>query len=852
MMEHLHQDQILGYLSGNVSKEAEMGMNEHLASCEECFERVKALVYLKKNFEELWKTLSISEIEKLKEKLEFIKKQRKNAEGGKATGAAACISENRGKGGSGHVFLNFNKRLYFAVSAVAAAVIIVFATLFSIGVIKTGSEYSQWVHAGIVAKNVNLNREIGKAELSEILTNLAGMDINAGKHMKDADTFKVSDAAEAISSCFKLHDSEKSSMTAGMKLDEILTYEKALGLIDNFAGGVYSPDAAEKGSFKNLAVNSDGMLLQDMTITGNLYLLQGIGEGEATLKNVEVWGRVYVLGGGMSSIILENSRVEDMVVNKGNGKVRVYAKEGTEISAVQLDSGAKLENEGHPAAFGQVKVNAGMPMGSEIKLAGHFNSINVQAGVVSVSVEKGTVKEIDVSEEAAGLKLDVSKDALVENLSSDVSVDVKGEGEVRQDKKIPTISPISKGDSYETVLEKLVGTDELKEMEPQKMEHYLREIRIITDVWNNIDRLEQEMATGDGVVLNGYLYFEDGSLKQCLDGYLKIETAGFSLNSLDTFIREYGRLFEDEAVAAKVYELAGKIPDNAVKMSDVEGIRSLSLDACWLDNADALKYFKNLSSLAIESFSRDKMHNLQFLESLDKLESLSIGCFPDTCRLSPIGSLSNLKQLSISGRGRTPPTFDLSFMSSLSSLESLTFVYARSDDFSPLAGLKNLKSLTADLGGGRKAGLDSAISGLSGLTFLHLEGVNIEDTDFLSGLKHLKQLYLSTNPSDISGLLGLSSLEEMYVHPQFKSESTYDLSPLFGLKSMRSLTLKGLACPVDVKDRIYQELQEMHMNGEITLDEETEFQMQREAEYVEAKKQELVDALPGCSISFVR
>lgn len=117
-----------------------------------------------------------------------------------------------------------------------------------------GSEYSQWVHAGIVAKNVNLNREIGKAELSEILSNLAGMDINAGKHMKDADIFKVGDAVEAISECFKLYDSEKSSMAAGMKLDEILTYEKALGLIDNFAGRIYSPDAAEKGNFENLAV----------------------------------------------------------------------------------------------------------------------------------------------------------------------------------------------------------------------------------------------------------------------------------------------------------------------------------------------------------------------------------------------------------------------------------------------------------------------------------------------------------------------------------------------------------------------------------------------------------------------
>lgn len=89
-------------------------------------------------------------------------------------------------------------------------------------------------------------------KLSEILSNLAGMDINAGKHMKDADIFKVGDAVEAISECFKLYDSEKSSMAAGMKLDEILTYEK--GSIDNFTGRIYSPDAAEKGNFENLAV----------------------------------------------------------------------------------------------------------------------------------------------------------------------------------------------------------------------------------------------------------------------------------------------------------------------------------------------------------------------------------------------------------------------------------------------------------------------------------------------------------------------------------------------------------------------------------------------------------------------
>ncbi|MFZ5351966.1 MAG: hypothetical protein ACOZCL_04470 [Bacillota bacterium] len=58
MNKHPNEQELIQYLSGRSNEELE----EHISSCDECFERAKALIYLKCNFAELWERADIYEI----------------------------------------------------------------------------------------------------------------------------------------------------------------------------------------------------------------------------------------------------------------------------------------------------------------------------------------------------------------------------------------------------------------------------------------------------------------------------------------------------------------------------------------------------------------------------------------------------------------------------------------------------------------------------------------------------------------------------------------------------------------------------------------------------------------------
>ncbi len=78
-----------------------------------------------------------------------------------------------------------------------------------------------------------------------------------------------------------------------------ITRAEAVKIITNASGniinlaGEYSDDAAG-----NVLVNTSDVELKDMEIKGDLYLVEGIGEGDVILDNVVVEGNTYVRGGG--------------------------------------------------------------------------------------------------------------------------------------------------------------------------------------------------------------------------------------------------------------------------------------------------------------------------------------------------------------------------------------------------------------------------------------------------------------------------------------------------------------------------------------------------------------------------
>lgn len=174
-----------------------------------------------------------------------------------------------------------------------------------------------------------------------------------------------------------------------------LTRAEAVTIFDNLIKmliteqGEYSQDIQG-----NVVVNTPGVTLKDMKISGDLYVTQGVGEGEVTLNNVEITGDVHVQGGGEHSIIFNNVDVKGaLVVNKYNGKVRILATGSTDVSLTILESGAMVVTKGLTGGgFETIEIAADIVSGQEIKLDGAFNKVVNHSADIKLSAD-GTIKE---------------------------------------------------------------------------------------------------------------------------------------------------------------------------------------------------------------------------------------------------------------------------------------------------------------------------------------------------------------------------------------------------------------------------------------------------------------------------
>jgi hypothetical protein len=192
------------------------------------------------------------------------------------------------------------------------------------------------------------------------------------------------------------------------------------------AGGEYT-----EISDGNVVINSPGVILKNVTVTGDLIIGEGVLNGDVTLDGVTVKGRLVVRGGGEHSIrIINNSDVGSIVIGKtSSGGVRVKAEEGCRIEVVYIDDGL-----------------------DEIILEGVYNSVTVDtdtplilnnAGVTTLSVSSAgadvtltgisTVTAANIDQQAEGATVTVGKDSKISRMESAApKVLIQGDGTVTE------------------------------------------------------------------------------------------------------------------------------------------------------------------------------------------------------------------------------------------------------------------------------------------------------------------------------------------------------------------------------------------------------------------------------------
>lgn len=305
--------------------------------------------------------------------------------------------------------------------------------------------------------------------------------------------------------------------------------------------------------------------------------------------------------------------------------------------------------------------------------------------------------------------------------------------------------------------------------------------------------------------------------------HLSALSALTALSVTDTLIKDTTFL----SALVNLKELTFTDNDNVEKLPELEKLTSLEVLTLESDEMLAPEAAARLSSL--RELKTRVSKKLTLIALMENLETLTIYSYIYELDISPLGSLSKLRNLSfksgnefhdsyttlLSGlgalRGLPLETLDLRDkrfygpIDSIFEIEALKELrldgaFSQGTDYSKMAGLKNLEVLTLngyrdmrDIPPGEydefwsfEAGPASAFTGsiglLENLRTLTAAGCEIEDCSFVSTLKNLETLDLSDNGiTDISPLEGLEKLRFISV----SGNPIGDYSPVEGLDGVR-------------------------------------------------------------------
>jgi len=246
-------------------------------------------------------------------------------------------------------------------------------------------------------------------------------------------------------------------------------------------------------------------------------------------------------------------------------------------------------------------------------------------------------------------------------------------------------------------------------------------------------------------------------VKKCLDTqnpYLDLGNCGI------TDLKELPELFECTHLETLIFSNVWSDGKKSKESSNI------GMDNMIISITKEISNFKKLKNLIIaggrkyDTYFQTKWNitDISFLSNLTSLQSLDLSYnqIPDISFLSNLTGLQTLKL-------RNNQISDISFLSNLTRLQTLYLCDNEISDFSSLSNLTGLKDLS-------------------------LFYNKISDISFLSNLKELKSLNLSTNKiSDISFLSNLTGLQEL----DLCSNQISDITVLGKLDKLQTLSLNG-------------------------------------------------------------
>lgn len=175
--------------------------------------------------------------------------------------------------------------------------------------------------------------------------------------------------------------------------------------------GTYGPASGSQTIDGDVRIAADGVILQNLTITGDMLISEAVGNGTVTLNNVTVDGDTLVRGGGDNSIHINGGRYSRIVMEKtASGAVRIVATGVDGLDVIIAEDAS----------------------GETIILEGAFDSVEINAPNMTVTTQGNTttIGKMTVGETGGSSTVTVNPGTTVSELVLDGKAAIKGQGNV--------------------------------------------------------------------------------------------------------------------------------------------------------------------------------------------------------------------------------------------------------------------------------------------------------------------------------------------------------------------------------------------------------------------------------------
>lgn len=281
------------------------------------------------------------------------------------------------------------------------------------------------------------NSPITREEATAIIVRIKKLADNTEALSTFADNNKISDWAKGAVGAAAEVEYVKGYADNTFKAKNNLTRAEAVYMLNNV---VFS---------KNVIVNKDGQELKDLVIEGKLIFTKSLGEGNATVKNVEVKGDIIVNGGGANSIYFYDSITNNLVINKGT-PTRIAFRDKSVAKSVNIIGNGIIDSAGD-SVVDNIVINTG----ETVILRGTIKNVTINKGA-TVMLEGATIENITINEEVT---LSMDKNSKVDVVQANQAATINGAG------TIGTLQANADGIKYEVKIEKIDVKEGVEEPE---------------------------------------------------------------------------------------------------------------------------------------------------------------------------------------------------------------------------------------------------------------------------------------------------------------------------------------------------------------------------------------------------